>query len=96
MLNANGFYLRLKERSGEQCYNHDLFIEVTNKEEAVKIAANECKNWYTDDTVTSTNDGWYEFFGGSIIVRVEELMSMTKKQFIDRLLSSSVIHRIFE
>ena len=80
------FTMQMTERNGEQEYVYDFLIQANSIEEAFTKADNHVKTWYTDPNVSyNVQYDWYEFFGGSIIIKYTGPDKTTKKAFINML-----------
>ena len=80
------FTIQMTEINGEHRYIYDFLIKANNIEEASEKADNYVKIWYTDPNVSyNVQYDWYEFFGGSIIIKYTGPDKTTKKAFINML-----------
>lgn len=65
---ARYFLITIEERNGEQQYTVNRPVELKKGERINARAEYEARTWYGDDDAEK-HDGWYEFFGGSLIAR---------------------------
>jgi len=85
------YHLTLEEINGEQEYGYDYLVTAPSMEVAEQIAEEQARSFYCDEDVEKNEDGWYEFFGGSIAVKIAWLAKTTKAAFVKRMLAVKTI-----
>jgi len=82
----------MTERNCEQEYIYDFLIKANDVEEAFEKANRHVETWYMDPNVSyNIQNGEYEFFGGSIIIKYIGPNRTTKKAFINMLSNQYMI-----
>ena len=84
------YHLTLEEINGEQEYSYDYLVVAPSMKAAEQIAETQTRSFYSDEHATK-NDGWFEFFGGSIAVRVFALTKTTKAAFVKRMTAARTL-----
>lgn len=87
-----GYELEMTEYNGEHQYTYNYFIFAENETEANKIAYDWGKTWYGDLDVEDIADeedkksylAIFEFWCGSIILRLEYPCKTSKAKFIEK------------
>ena len=91
------FYATATENNGEQEYSHDLLVYAQSSEEAEEAIIKHLKEWYADEKVEPIMDettnmimGW-EFFGGSIMIHLDSIKEVTRREYKQRAFESALI-----
>ena len=86
---------QLQEKNGEQEYGFEHIIEAPDIDTAETIYHNYARHWYDDDEVTF-EDGWYNFFGGGVSVRIRSIKPTTIRRWLEYRYNEGVIREVKE
>jgi hypothetical protein len=78
------------EYNGEQEYRYTKLVKADDIDHAEKLMMTWLKNWYDDEDVEEIDNG-FEFFAGSLIVKIKGVAHTTKEQFMKKAYHDALI-----
>ena len=75
------YFVVLEERNGEQEYSIKSTKVVSEGDTIDNLLDRILKQWYPRDEEPPINNGWYEFFGGSLMAKVDRYEEITKEEY---------------